>query len=245
MAEAPLFDLAGRRRIHLVGIGGAGISAIGVILATMGHEVTGVDLNETPAWPSLVAAGVHPSVVGPSELFSGADAAAADALAHSTAFPPSETDRRSLEEAGTQVLDRAGILAAICAARTTVAVSGTHGKTSTTAMLATLLEGAGADPSFLVGAVPLGLGRAAAWSEAGSFVVEADESDGTFLRLGAEVAVVTNVDEDHLDYWHDLDAIEAAFDRFVASAPRSVVCIDDPRGGDGPDPRASRIAAVL
>jgi hypothetical protein len=84
----------------------------------------------------------------------------------------------------------AGILALICGLRRTVAVSGTHGKTSTTAMLATLLEGAGTQPSYLVGATPVTLGRAAAWSDGDAFVVEADESDGTFLRLGAEVAVV-------------------------------------------------------
>ncbi|HRW36609.1 MAG TPA: UDP-N-acetylmuramate--L-alanine ligase [Aquihabitans sp.] len=237
MAELP--------HVHLVGIGGSGISAIGVILAAMGHRVTGTDLNETPAWPSLLEAGVHPKVVAADELFRSPEALAADVVAHSTAFPPSAEDRSALEAAGATVLDRAGILARICAARLTIAVSGTHGKTSTTAMLATLLAGAGADPSYLVGATPLGLGRAAHWStEAGDFVVEADESDGTFLRLGAEVAVVTNIDEDHLDYWHDIDAIEAAFLRFLAAADQGVVCIDDPRGEQATDPRAQRVAAA-
>ncbi|MEZ5140340.1 MAG: UDP-N-acetylmuramate--L-alanine ligase [Acidimicrobiales bacterium] len=238
--------MADRPSVHLVGIGGAGISAIGVILAAMGHEVTGTDLNETPAWPALLAAGVRPSVVPAEELFGTAEARAAAVVAHSTAFPPSVEDRAALEAAGATVLDRAGILARICAARPTVAVSGTHGKTSTTAMLATLLDGVGADPSYLVGATPLGLGRAAHWSPEGpgDFVVEADESDGTFLRLGAEVAVVTNIDEDHLDYWHDIDAIEAAFLRFLSAADRGVVCVDDPRGERAADPRAQRVAAA-
>ena len=239
---APPLDLSSPRHVHLVGVGGAGISAIGIILAAMGHRVTGVDVNETSAWPTLLAAGVTPSVAPAAELFASAVAAGAEVVAHSTAFPPSPQERASAEAAGLTVLDRAGILAAICGARRTVAVSGTHGKTSTTAMLATLLDDAGVDPSYLVGATPVGLGRAAHWSAAGDFVVEADESDGTFLHLGATVAVVTNIDEDHLDHWGDLDAIEDGFRRFLEAAPVGVVCIDDPRGGDAPDHRAVRVA---
>ena len=243
-AGAPLFDLSAPRHVHLVGIGGAGISAIGIILATMGHRVTGSDVTETSAWPSLLAAGVEPEVVAAGDLFAASGAEGADVVAHSTAFPPSEADRAAAEAAGRAVLDRAGILAAICAARPTVAVSGTHGKTSTTAMLATLLSEADADPSYLVGATPVTLGRAAHWSEAGAFVVEADESDGSFLRLGADIAIVTNIDEDHLDYWGDIEAIEAAFERFVAAARIGILCLDDPRGLPDADPRALRVAEV-
>jgi UDP-N-acetylmuramate--alanine ligase len=243
VADAPVVDLTAPRRIHLVGVGGAGISAIGIILAAMGHQVTGVDVNETSAWPALEAAGVRPTVVAPSELFSSARASDAQLVAHSTAFPPTDDDRAAAAAAGCPVLDRAGILAGICAARPTVAVSGTHGKTSTTAMLATLLVEAGRRPSYLVGATPVGLGRAAFWDdEDGPFVVEADESDGTFLALGADIAIVTNIDEDHLDHWGDLDAIEAAFERFLAAARVAVLCLDDPAGGDQPDPRAVRVA---
>ena len=239
---AEVIDLSSPRSIHLVGIGGAGISAIGIVLATMGHHVTGSDLNPTAAWPSLEAAGIVPEVVTPSGLFAAAARHDAEVVAHSTAFPPTEVDRAEAAAAGRALLDRAGILASICAVRPTVAVSGTHGKTSTTAMLATLLDGAGEDPSFLVGATPLGLGQAARWGSGGWFVVEADESDGTFLHLGASIAVVTNVDEDHLDHWGDLAAIEAGFDRFVAAAPKAVVCIDDPRGDAVTDPRALGLA---
>ena len=219
-------DLSRPRRIHLVGVGGAGISAIGIILAAMGHQVSGADVTETSAWVPLADAGVTLEVVAAVDLFASAQAHDAEIVAHSTAFPPTAADRA----AGPQVVDRAGILAAICASRPTVAVSGTHGKTSTTAMLATLLDGADADPSFLIGAVPDGLGVAARWGGAsGTFVVEADESDGSFLELPARVAVVTNIDEDHLDHWGSIDAIEAGFDRFVAAAADRVVCIDDPR----------------
>ncbi len=247
MAEAPVTDLAAPRVVHLVGIGGAGISAIGIILAAMGHRVTGSDVNETAVWPTLEAAGVEPEVVAAGELFASAHRHGAEIVAHSTAFPPTERDLASAADAGCTVLDRAGILALVCAARPTVAVSGTHGKTSTTGMLATLLDAAGADPSYLVGATPLGLGRAAHWSERGdgAFVVEADESDGTFLRLGGDIAVVTNIDEDHLDYWHDIDAIEAGFLHFLEDARTGVVCIDDPRGEHAIDERARRVADAV
>src|SRR5699024_1901530 len=122
------------------------------------------------------------------------------------AFTPGPADHRMLEDTGRQLLDRAGILSAICARRPSIGVDGTHGKTSTSAMLATLLDGGGAEPSFLVGAVPEGVGVAARWGgENGVFVVEADESDGSFLELGVSTAMVTNIDEDHLDRWRDLD----------------------------------------
>lgn len=234
--------LLGRRRsIHLVGVGGAGISAIGVILARMGHDVYGVDVVETGAWPALRTAGVEATVVDPADLYRVPPQR--DLIAHSSAFPPGPGDVDIAMAAGQEILDRAGILAAICARRSTIGVAGTHGKTSTTAMLATLLDGADARPSFLVGAIPVGLGEAARWADGdGPFVVEADESDGSFLELGVDTAVVTNVDEDHLDRWGDLDAIEAAFDRYVADADRAIICIDDPAGSGRADPRAVRIA---
>ena len=236
-------DLSQNRRIHLVGVGGAGISAIGVILASMGHQVTGSDVTATSAFGSLAEAGVITEVVAPEALFSSAAAHGAEVVAHSTAFAPTAQDRLDAEAAGVHLVNRAGILAAICAARPTIAVSGTHGKTSTTALLATLLEGVGADPSYLVGAVPVGLGRAARWGgSTGSFVVEADESDGSFLELGADTAVVTNIDEDHLDFWGSIDHIEAGFDRFLAAARSGVVCIDDPRVQGAVDERALRVA---
>lgn len=241
-ASGPI-DLDVPRSIHLVGIGGSGISAIGVILAAMGHRVTGVDVNETPAWAALGRAGIQAEVVAVDRLFDLAGRPGVEVLAHSSAFRPSTEELSAAAGAGVTVVDRAGILAAICATRSTVAVSGTHGKTSTTAMLATLLDGVGADPSYLIGATPVGLSRAAYWGGPdGSFVVEADESDGSFEVLGAATAVVTNVEEDHLEHWKTIDAIEAAFDRFLGRATTRIVCIDRP-GGDGTaDPRALALA---
>jgi len=239
----PAVDLSRPRRVHLVGVGGAGISAIGVILASMGHHVTGSDVTATSAFASLADAGVITEVVAPEALFSAAAAHGAEVVAHSTAFAPTAQDRAEADAAGADLVNRAAILGAICAARPTIAVSGTHGKTSTTALLATLLDGVGADPSYLVGAVPVGLGRAAHWGGyTGPFVVEADESDGSFLELGADTAVVTNIDEDHLDFWGSIDHIEAGFDRFLAAARSGVVCIDDPRVQGAVDERALRVA---
>lgn len=231
------------RSIHLIGVGGSGISAIAVILATMGHRVTGVDVNETAAWASLAEAGVAVDVVPEDRLFDLTGRPEVEVLAHSTAFQPSPEAVESVAAAGALLTDRAGILAAICATRPTVAVSGTHGKTSTTAMLATLLDGVGVDPSYLVGATPVSLARAARWGgPGGTFVVEADESDGSFVALAAGTAVVTNVEEDHLDHWGSIDAIEAAFDRFLGQADTRVVCIDRPDGGGAADERALRLA---
>ncbi len=245
MADQAQVDLSVQRVIHLVGIGGAGISAIGIILAAMGHQVTGSDVNETGAWAKLQAAGVGVEVVPVGQLFAVAEHHGAEIVAYSTAFPPSEADQRAAGSAGRVLVNRAAILAAICGTRRTVAVSGTHGKTSTTALLATLLERAGEDPSFLVGAVPVGLGDAARWGKPGGvFVVEADESDGSFLELGAATAVVTNVDEDHLDFWGSIDHIESAFDRFLGAATNRVVCIDDPRVDAAVDERALRLAVA-
>ncbi len=231
-------------RVHVVGVGGAGMSAIALLLRAEGHEVSGADVTATRAWPDLEAAGVALTIVAAADLFAAAPAGT-EVVAHSTAFPATADDLAAATAAGRRVVHRAGILAALCALRPTVAVSGTHGKTSTTAMLATLLDGIGADASWLVGAVPAGLGRAARWgAPTAPFAVEADESDGSFLELGAATAVVTNVDEDHLDHWGSIAEIEAAFDRFLGAAGRRVVCIDDPAVDGRADPRASRLASA-
>src|SRR5699024_1887960 len=144
-------DLDRRQRIHIVGVGGAGMSAIAIILSEMGHRVSGVDVVRTGAWPALEAAGVATSLTEAENLFEAP--ADAEVVAHSSAFTPGPADHRMLEDTGRQLLDRAGILSAICARRPSIGVAGTHGKTSTSAMLATLLDGVGAEPSFLVGAV--------------------------------------------------------------------------------------------
>jgi len=224
VADSPL-DLSHPRRIHITNVGGAGMSAVAVLLAQMGHEVTGHDPVTTS--PFLirvrelgipVASGTGPSV--------GSDV---DAVVVSTATPADHPDVVAARAAEVPVVHRAAALAAICGRRQVAAVAGTHGKTTTSALLATLLHGAGTDPGWVVGARVGGLGASADWGGAGPLVVEADESDGTFLALGAHAAIVTNVEPDHLEHWGGEAALRQGFTDFVAALPGPVVlCLDDP-----------------
>ena len=212
--------------MHVVGVGGAGMSAIALVLRAMGHAVSGSDAVDGPVLDRLRAAGV--AVGGGSDP---GRVVGVDAVAASTAVPAADPELAAARATGIPVLRRAEALAAICAARATVAVAGTHGKTTTTAMLALVLREAGLAPSFIVGGHVPGLGGGAAWDVDGDgcFVVEADESDGTFLELAAESAILTSVEPDHLEHWGSADALSDAFARFLSAADRlRVVCADDP-----------------
>jgi len=220
----PTLDLDGRRRIHVTNVGGAGMSAVATLLAEMGHAVSGHDpAADTPFLDPLRALGVELHTGDPMPL------PAVDAVVVSTATPPDHPHVAAARAAGTPVLHRSAALAALCGRRRTIAVAGTHGKTTTSALLATLLVEAGQAPGWVVGAGIAGLGRNAAWGDGGPLVVEADESDGTFLALGAEAAIVTNVEPDHLEHWGGEAQLRAAFERFVSalSGP-AVLCADDP-----------------
>jgi UDP-N-acetylmuramate--alanine ligase len=223
-ASTSTIDLGSPQRVHVVGVGGAGMSAIATVLARMGHTVTGSDLKASTGLTRLEGLGVHVDI--------GHDAGNvppdADAVAISTAVPPTNPEVRAAHERGIPVLRRADILAAIAATRRTIAVAGTHGKTTTSSMLAVVLLGADLDPSFIIGGDVNEIGTGAAWNGGEWFVVEADESDGTFLELGAEGVVVTNVEPDHLGHYGSFDALVDSFDRFLgeATGPR-IVCADD------------------
>jgi UDP-N-acetylmuramate--alanine ligase len=219
-------DLSVPRRIHVANIGGAGMSAVATLLAEMGHQVSGHDpADDTPFIAPLRALGVLVSTgPAPSTLPAGADA-----VVVSTATPPDDADVVAARACGIPVLHRSQALAAICAQRQVAAVAGTHGKTTTSALLATILQEAGGAPGWVVGAGIAGLGRSAAWGGSGPLVVEADESDGTFLALGAHAAIVTNVEADHLEHWGGEDALREAFVRFVSALDGpAVLCLDDP-----------------
>jgi UDP-N-acetylmuramate--alanine ligase len=221
-----LLDLARPRRLHVANVGGAGMSAVATLLAEMGHDVRGHDpASSTPFVEPLRALGV--------DVATGPDRAplpdGVEAVITSTATPADDPDVKAAEAAAIPVLHRSAALAAICAQRTTVAVAGTHGKTTTSALLATILETAGHHPGWVVGAGITGLGRSATWGGDGALVVEADESDGTFLALGATAAIVTNLEADHLEHWGSFDALRAGFERFVAALDGpAVLCADDP-----------------
>ncbi len=217
-------DLSGPRRIHVTNVGGAGMSAVATLLAEMGHVVSGHDPSaDTPFLAPLRALGVTVQTGEPGPLPS------VDAVVVSTATPSDHPQVAAARAAGTPVLHRAAALAALSTTRRTVAVAGTHGKTTTSALVATLLVEAGQDPGWVVGAGIAGLGRSAAWGGPGPLVIEADESDGTFLSLAAWGAIVTNVEADHLEHWGGEPQLRAAFERFVAAlAGPAVLCADDP-----------------
>ncbi|MEM9565101.1 MAG: UDP-N-acetylmuramate--L-alanine ligase [Actinomycetota bacterium] len=219
-----MIELDRPRRIHIVGIGGAGMSAIAEVLIGGGHTVSGSDLNRSVVTERLEARGVTVAI--------GHDAANVgdvDAVTHSTAIPATNPERVTAVERGLPVLSRADILAEITGAWRTVAVAGTHGKTTTSAMLTAAMVGAGLDPAYIVGGDLRDLDRGAAVGSGEFLVVEADESDGTFVRLDAEAVVVTNVEPDHLEHYGGFDGLRQAFEQFVTKAPGPrVLCLDDP-----------------
>ena len=217
-----VFDLSHPRRVHVVGIGGAGMSAIASVLAAMGHHVTGSDLKWSAAVDRLRAVGV--------EVHIGHDAAnvgRAEVVSMSSALSGSNVELVEARRRGLPVLPRSRLLAALCALRRCVAVSGTHGKTTTTSMLSLILVEAGLRPSFIIGGDVNEIGTNAVWDDGAWLVVEADESDGTFLELDPEIAVVTNIEADHLDHYGSFEAMVDAFDRFCSGRPGAVVSGSD------------------
>jgi UDP-N-acetylmuramate--alanine ligase len=216
-------DLTVPRRIHIVGIGGAGMSAIAAVLLRMGHDVSGSDLKAAATTERLLALGARVEVGHASDNIAGSSL-----VAISTAIPQTNVEVTAARAQGIPVCSRADILSAIAATRRTIAVSGTHGKTTTTSMLSLILVEAGLDPSFIIGGEVNEIGTNASWGEGDLFVVEADESDGTFLHLGADVAIVTSVDPDHLEHYGGYTSLETAFSEFLAAAPRQIICADDP-----------------
>lgn len=216
-------DLTRSQRIHLVGIGGAGMSAYATVLAALGHTVSGSDLKDSPTLDRLRAQGIDVTVGHAAE-----NVVDKDVVAVSTAIRATNPEVAAAHERAIPVLRRAELLAAITATRRTVAVSGTHGKTTTSSMLALVLVEAGLRPSFIVGGDVNEIGSGAAWSDGEWLVVEADESDGTFVELRAEAVVVTSVEPDHLDFYGTPAAIEEAFTRFLEAPGPKVVSADDP-----------------
>jgi len=221
-SETPL-DLTTPRRVHIVGIGGAGMSAIALVLRAMGHTVTGSDLKESPVAARLRAQGI-PVAVG----HRADNVGSVDAVTFSPAVPPTNPELVAADAQGARLVARSGVLAAICATRRCLAVAGTKGKTTTASMLSLILIEAGLRPSFLIGADVNEVGTNAVWDTGEWLVVEADESFGTFQALRPDWAVLTNVESDHLDHYGTFDRLRAAFDDFVGYAREgSVVSADD------------------
>ncbi len=223
-ASRQSLDLLVPRRIHIVGIGGAGMSAIALVLRAMGHNVSGSDLKDSPVAERLRSRGIEVAVGHRPENVVGTEA-----VTYSPAVPPENSELVEARAAGILVVPRSEMLAAICATRRCLAVAGTHGKTTTASMLSLILVEAGMRPSFLIGADVNEIGTNAVWDSGDWLVVEADESYGTFQALRPDLAVLTSVEPDHLDYYGTFDALRDAFARFVGLASvGAIVCVDDP-----------------
>lgn len=204
----------GLTRIHFIGIGGAGMSAIAKVLIERGYEVSGSDLKGSRAATMLEAMGAGVSI---GHEASNADGA--DLVIVSSAIPASNPEYARAEQLGLPILPRGAALAALAEGSRSLIVSGTHGKTTTTSMIATVLRRSGLDPTYLIGA---GLNDVGTNARAGStdlLVAESDESDGSFLLLSPFVAIVTNIEMDHVDHWASFADLHAAFQRFVTSGP--------------------------
>jgi UDP-N-acetylmuramate--alanine ligase len=223
MPAEPTIDLREPQRIHVVGIGGAGMSAIALVLRAMGHTVSGSDLKDSPVAERLRSQGIKVAVGHRAENVAGAQV-----VTYSPAVASDNVELVAAGGAGALVAPRSETLAAICATRRCLAVSGTHGKTTTASMLSLILVEAGLHPSFVIGADVNEIGTNAVWDGGDWLVVEADESYGTFKALRPDLAVLTNVEPDHLDYYGTFDVLRDAFSEFVGSATTgAVVCADD------------------
>jgi UDP-N-acetylmuramate--alanine ligase len=212
--------------IHFVGIGGIGMSGIAEVLINLGHDVQGSDASDNANVKRLRERGAR--------VFVGHDAAnlgSAAVVVVSTAIRRDNPELVSARARRIPVVRRAEMLAELMRLKQCVAVAGTHGKTTTTSLVATLLDAAGLDPTVINGGIINAYGTNARLGGGDWMVVEADESDGTFLKLPADVAVVTNVDPEHLDHFQTFDAIKEAFFTFVENLPFygfAVMCLDHP-----------------
>lgn len=232
-------DLTAPRRVHLVGIGGAGMSGIARMLLQRGHDVTGSDRQEGRAVEGLRAMGAEIRIGHDGDAVDGADL-----VVTSSAIDDSNVELEAARAAGIPVLHRADMLAALMRGRRRMLVTGTHGKTTTTSMIVVALQSAGLDPSFAIGGA---LNEAGSNAHAGTgdvFVAEADESDRSFLSYRPDLAVVTNVELDHPDAFSSLEDTRRAFLEFLDRRPDdgvAVICVDDPGSASLVEPASGRV----
>jgi len=212
--------------IHFVGIGGIGMSGIAEIMHSLGYKVRGSDVADSANVKRLRALGI-PVVIGQN----ADNLKDAHAVVYSSAVKPGNPEFDAARKLGLPLVRRAEMLAEIMRLKSCVAVAGTNGKTTTTTLVAALLDAGGFDPTVVNGGIINAYGTNARHGSGEWVVVEADESDGTFLRLPATIAIVTNVDPDHLDFYGTFDRMRAAFERFVENVPFygfAVLCLDHP-----------------
>ncbi len=212
--------------IHFVGIGGIGMSGIAEVLLNHGYSVQGSDLKASKITERLASMGAR--------VFIGQEAAnlqGAEVVVISSAIKPGNPELDTARAQGMPVVRRAEMLAELMRLKSNVAIAGTHGKTTTTTLVATLLDAGGIDPTVINGGIIHAYGSNARMGQGEWMVVEADESDGSFNRLPATIAVVTNIDPEHMEHWGDFDALRRGFQQFVSNIPfygLAVCCTDHP-----------------
>ncbi len=214
------------RRIHFVGIGGSGMSGIAEVLVNQGYQVSGSDLTENAATRRLTKLGVKVEL-----KHQPANVASADVVVVSTAVQADNAEVVAAREQRIPVVPRALMLAELMRLKQGVAIAGTHGKTTTTSLVASVLAEAGLDPTFVIGGRLIAAGSNARLGAGDFIVVEADESDASFLHLQPVIGVVTNIDADHMStYGHDFEKLKGAFIQFLQNLPfygSAILCADD------------------
>ncbi len=219
----PLIDLARLVRCHVVGVGGPGMSPLAYVMNGKGHRVSGSDMRESDATQALTAAGVDVFIGHDASLVNGADV-----VTYSTAIPHSNVEIAEAAAKGIPLRHRSGVLASLCASSNAIGVAGTHGKTTTSALLTHILVENGHDPSCIIGADVPGLVVGARVGASSLFILESDESDGTLDVLPLSHLVVTNVDVDHLDYFGSFEDVQQCFvDAVMRTTGHVVVNVDD------------------
>ena len=214
------------RHVHFVGVGGIGMSGLAEILRTLEFDVSGSDLREGENTRRLKRLGVRIDVGHRAENVQGADV-----VVYSSAISPQNPEMLEANALGMPVITRAEMLAELMRVKYGVGIAGSHGKTTTTSLVATVLRAAGFDPTVVVGGRMEALGSNARLGEGDMLVAEADESDGSFLRLTPTIAVVTNIDPEHLDFYGSHDVLKDAFVEFIEKVPfygLAVLCLDHP-----------------
>ncbi len=213
------------RHLHFVGIGGIGMSGIAEVLANLGYEVTGSDLVQSETTKRLVKVGCKVAIGHARE-----NVGEADVVVISSAVRHDNPEVAAARQAGIPVVPRATMLNELMRMKYGIAIAGSHGKTTTTSMVATIMAQASMDPTVVIGGRLDSLGTNARLGEGDFLVAEADESDGSFLQLSPTIAVVTNIDNEHMDHYGTFDKLRSAFRRFLDKVPfygRAILCVDD------------------
>jgi UDP-N-acetylmuramate--alanine ligase len=225
-AEQHTPELGSLGKVHFVGIGGVGMSAVARVMVGRGVAVSGSDAKDLPVMRDLAALGARIAVG-----YDAANLQDADTVVRGSAIRPDNPELAEAAARGLRVLHRSEALAAAMGSDRVIAIAGTHGKTTTTSMATWMLRGAGLDPSFAIGANVPALGVNGAAGGDPVFVAEADESDESFLNYRPATEIITNVEADHLDHYGTAEAVHAAFDAFAALVPEHglvLACADDP-----------------